>query len=159
MAEVVSNIVEVSVFRFWNDRPEFLLLRRASLEAVYPGIWQIITGSVRENETALQGARREVLEETGVVPVRFWVVPHVSSFYDAAADRVLMVPHFAAQISAETEVVLSREHDRYEWVEFPEALRRVVWPAQKQALEIVHEQILGGERAAGLVEMHFPSDP
>jgi dATP pyrophosphohydrolase len=157
VAEVVSNIVEVTVFRFRNDRPEFLLLRRAPFEALYPGIWQIITGSLRESETALQGAGREVLEEIGVSPIRFWVVPHVSSFYDPDLDRISLIPHFAAQLSPEAEVVLSPEHDLYGWVEFLEARKRVVWPAQRQALEIVYEQILGGERAAGLVEVPFPT--
>jgi 8-oxo-dGTP pyrophosphatase MutT (NUDIX family) len=159
MAEVVSNIVEVSVFRFLSDHPEFLLLRRAPFESLYPGIWQIITGSLRESETALQGAGREVLEEIGVAPIRFWVVPHVSAFYDAGVDRISLIPHFAAQLTPEAEVVLSHEHDLYEWVEFREARKRVVWPAQMQALEIVYEQILGGERAAGLLEVPFPSVP
>lgn len=159
MAEVASNVVEVSVFRFRNDQPEFLLLRRAPFDALYPGIWQIITGSLRERETALRGAGREVLEEIGVAPLRFWVVPHVSSFYDAGRDRISLIPHFAAQLSPEAEVVLSHEHDLYAWVDFPEARKRVVWPAQRQALEIVYREILGGEPAAGLVEVPFPADP
>jgi 8-oxo-dGTP pyrophosphatase MutT (NUDIX family) len=159
MAEIINDIVEACVFRFRNDRPEFLLLRRAPHEPLYPGIWQIITGSLHEGETALEGVRREILEEIALTPVRFWVVPHLSSFYDHRRDRVSVSPLFAAQITPGEEPVLSGEHDRYEWVEFAEARKRVVWPSQKRGLEIVFEQILGGERAAGLLEIPFPTSP
>jgi len=41
---------------------EVLLLERAS----HPGYWQSVTGSQEKNETLIETARREVLEETGL---------------------------------------------------------------------------------------------
>ncbi len=57
MASVVSNMVEVCVFRIRGDRGEVLLLRRAKGEALYPGLWQLVTGGVLEGETSLHAAQ------------------------------------------------------------------------------------------------------
>jgi dATP pyrophosphohydrolase len=158
MSAIVSNIVEVGLFRFHRDRPEYLVLRRALQEVLYPGLWQIVTGSVRENETAVAAAGREIVEEVGVVPLRFWVAPHISSFYDAGQDAIMMLPLFAAQIPPDTDPVLSREHDRYAWLEVEAACRRLVWPGQREALRLIHDCIAGGEVSGRLLETPFPQD-
>src|SRR5512135_1219534 len=156
MASVVSNMVEVCVFRFRGDRGEVLLLRRAKGEALYPGIWQLVTGGVQEGETSLQAARRELREETGLEPVKFWVAPSTSSFYDPLQDAIVVIPLFAAQVGVGAEPVLSGEHDMYEWREFGEAARRLVWPGQREGLAIVHSSIVGGAEAGRLLEVRFP---
>jgi 8-oxo-dGTP pyrophosphatase MutT (NUDIX family) len=153
MADVISDIVEGCVFRLRMDRPEFLLLRRSSHDSLYPGIWQIVTGSLRKGETSLEGMRREINEEIGRTPVRFWIVPHVSSFYDHRRDRISVVPFFAAQLPSDQEPILSDEHDRFEWVDLEEARRRIVWPSQMKGVEITHDFIVGGRSAAGLLEV------
>ncbi len=153
MASVVGSLIEVCVFRFRGSSPEFLLLRRAVDEPVHPGIWQIITGTVHEGETALAAARRELQEETGLTPLHFWVVPHVTSFYDHRSDVVMMIPFFAAQTESALEPTLSGEHDHYTWLPFDEALRLLVWPGQRQGIEVVMQYIAGGEQAAHLMEI------
>jgi 8-oxo-dGTP pyrophosphatase MutT (NUDIX family) len=153
MASVVSSLVEVCVFRFRESMPEFLLLRRAADEPVHPGIWQIITGTAHERETALAAARRELQEETLLTPLHFWVVPHVTSFYDHRRDAVMMIPFFAAQTERAKEPTLSREHDDYTWLPLDQALRRLVWPGQRQGVEVVSQYIAGGEQAARFMEI------
>jgi len=152
-ASIGSSVVEVCVFRFRGSGPEFLLLKRASDEPVHPGIWQIITGTTHEGETALVAARRELEEETGLTPLHFWVVPYVTSFYDHRRDAVIMIPFFAAQCDGAAEPKLSHEHDLHEWLSFEEAERRLVWPGQRLGLEIVKRYIAAGEQAAGLMEV------
>jgi 8-oxo-dGTP pyrophosphatase MutT (NUDIX family) len=152
MATVVSNFVEVCAFRGGSGPPEWLLLHRAKDEPLYPGIWQLITGEVLA-ETSLQGALRELREETGLAPLRFWVVPHVSSFYDSHHDAIVLVPLFAAQVAQDAPVILSREHDRYEWLTFEEAEKRLVWPAQRAGIRAVRELCFGGGEAGGLLEI------
>ena len=95
--EVVSTLVEVHVFREIENELEFLLLKRASNEK-YGNVWQMVTGSI-ENEKAFETALRETKEETGLIPLRFWVVPNVNSFYSNDKNQVIMVPVFAILVA------------------------------------------------------------
>ena len=153
MAEVSSRLVEVCPFRIVRDRGEYLLIRRAADDPLYPGLWQFVTGRIEEGETAHRAALRELKEETGASPVKFWVVPGVSPFYDPREDRVNVVVLFAAQIDGEYPVRLSPEHSLFEWLPFAEAHRRLVWPGQRNCLEIVRDYLIGGERAGTLLEL------
>jgi hypothetical protein len=48
------------------------------------------------------------------------------------------------QASPGAAVKLSKEHDGYEWVCYEEALKRVVWQGQRNALETVRNEIICG---------------
>ena len=147
MPIIASRIVDVCVFRFRNDRPEYLLLKRSYDERIYPDLWQFVSGTIKDGERALDAARREVQEETGLTVRHFWVVPHVNIFYDHEYDSVNLSPFFAAQAEADKEPTLSAEHSRHEWLPFDEALRRLVWPAHRAGLEIVDKYIIRDEEA------------
>lgn len=148
--EVLSHIVEVCIFRLNGDRPEFLLLRRSSAESVYPGLWQFVSGKVKLGEDAVRTARREVEEETGLAGGDLWMVPFVISFFDPATDSVNLNPFFAYNAAGSAEIALSPEHDRYEWLGYDEAVKRLIWPAQRQGLDVVRQSIIGGEAAGPL---------
>ena len=153
MPNVVSGLIEVCVFRFVGDRSEYLLLKRKPEDALYPGIWQIITGTIVEGEKASDAALRELKEETGFTPRNFWVVPHTSAFYDHRADTVHLVPLFAAQVGPVDEVRISDEHERANWFTFAEARKLVVWPGQKEGISVVENYVLGGVEAARLTSI------
>ncbi len=150
MPTVMAGLIEVCVFRFVRDRSEYLLLKRKPEDPLYAGIWQIITGTIAEGEKAIDAALRELNEETGVVPLKFWVVPHTSVFYDHHSDVIHHVPLFAAQVGADQEVKLSEEHERFAWFTFKEARKLVVWPGQKEGMGMIENIILGGEEAGRL---------
>jgi dihydroneopterin triphosphate diphosphatase len=95
--EIISGYVEVHVFRYNNQKIEYLLLRRGD-KVIYPGLWQIVTGKIKEGEKAYETALREVQEETGLVPERLWVAPKVNQFYSAEKDAIYIVPVFAAEL-------------------------------------------------------------
>jgi dATP pyrophosphohydrolase len=153
MAEVTSRIIEVCPFRIRADTGEYLLIRRAPDDPLYPGAWQFVSGRVEEGEKAHEAALRELQEEASAVPVRFWVVPSVNSFYDPHRDLINLVVLFAAQLESRFEVRLSPEHSIFEWLPYTEARRRLVWPGQRNCLDIVHQYILGGEEAGTLLEL------
>ena len=153
MATILSQIVEVCIFRWSAGEPQYLLLQRADDEELYPGIWQIVTGSMKKNESADKAALRELVEETGLHLKRFWTVPIMDSYFDKRNDTIQMVPVFAAEVDAALDVRLSHEHRRFEWLAYDAARDRVVWPGQRQAIEIVHEFIAGGKEAARLLEI------
>ena len=147
MPLIGCRIVEVCVFRFERDRPWYLLLHRSRTEKIYPGLWQFISGSIDLNESALDAAFRELQEETGIKPFAFWVVPFVNSFYDHNYDAVNLSPLFAAQVEAGLDPKLSDEHFEFGWYPYEEALKKLVWPGQKQGLRIVQDYIAKGEEA------------
>ena len=153
MTTVVSRIVEVCVFRFTGNAIEYLLLKRAQEDPLYPGIWQWVTGAILEGEKALDAAFREFREETSMRGERAWIVPHVTSFYDASHDCVHCCPLIAVQVAPGTEPVLSKEHEDYRWASHAEARRWLVWPGQRQGLDMVQQVIAAGEEGAGLLEM------
>ena len=66
--KIIDDIIEAHIFRLVEDRLEFLLLRRAADEEVYPGVWQPVTGRMHEGEKAWEAALREIKEETGLSP-------------------------------------------------------------------------------------------
>ena len=148
MSKIVNKYIEVCVFKFQDDTPSYLMLRRSKDQKVYPDLWQFVSGSVDEHEIAVDAALRELQEEAGFIPKAFWVVPHVNSFYDPQDDCINVNPMFAAQVEAGSQPKLSQEHSDFAWLPFEEALKRLVWPGQRQGLRIVHEFIVRGEEAA-----------
>ncbi len=148
MSGVRSSMIEVCIFRFDGSAPSYLMLRRSESERMYPWLWQYVTGKVEEGETAVEGALRELREETGLAPVHFWSVPFVNALYDLRNDTVEHLPLFCAQVGAGAEPVLSAEHAAAEWLPFREAMARLVWPGQRRGLEIVHEYLVGGQKAS-----------
>ena len=63
--DIISNLIEAHIFREQNGVIEFLLLKRSSGE-YYPNLWQMVSGKIKENETAYQTAKREIKEEIGL---------------------------------------------------------------------------------------------
>lgn len=148
MSSLVQKYIEVCIFQFANDRASYLLLHRSKDDEMYPNLWQFVTGSLHSNETAVNGAIRELREETGLEPHAIWVVPYVNMFYDEQRDAVNLNPLFAVQIKPGTSPVLSHEHQQFEWLTYEDARSRLVWPGQQEGLRIVHEFIVAGKDAA-----------
>jgi dATP pyrophosphohydrolase len=121
---------------------------------MYPGIWQLVTGSMKAGERAVDAAMREFREETGMSAKRFWVVPFVNSFYVPIHDAIHLSPVFAMEVEKEALVALSSEHQDYRWCSFEEAKQKLVWPGHRHAVQLVHEYIVGGQEAAGLLSLH-----
>ena len=142
MARIVCNMIEVFIFSNGKRGPRFLILKRAPGETLYPGLWQFVTGSIRRGERAPDAARRELMEETGLKPERLWIVPHIGSFYDAAADRLNFMAQFAARVPEGSLPRLSSEHCDFGWHGWKKAEGMLVWPGQKEGLRIVRDYIL-----------------
>src|SRR5204862_4262039 len=118
-----------------------------------PGVWQPVTGKLDRGETALRGAKREVREETGLTPRRWWVLERMTVFFDPEADRVRALPLFAAEIGASARVRLSDEHDAHRFATAAAAARRFLWQSQRRALRAVREEVLAGGPGAAALEI------
>ena len=150
---IVNSHVEVYLFRRRNARVEFLLLRRASSRRTLPGVWQPVTGKRRLRERMVAAAVREVFAETGLKPLRWWALETMTIYPDAARDRIVALPLFAAEISPAARVTLSREHDASKWVKAGEAAKRVLWESQRRGFEAVKREVLSEARLADALEL------
>ncbi len=153
MPTLSSTHVEVYVFRRRGRRVEFLLLRRSADRRTLPGVWQPVTGKRLARERMLAAAVRELREETGLTPRRWWALETVTLFPDTERDAIVALPLFAAEVDARVRVRLSREHDRSAWLGIGEAARRVLWQSQRRGLEAVRREVLGSARLASALEV------
>lgn len=142
MPEATVRVVDVYPYRISSGRaPEFLVLRRAP-DIVYAGQWRMVGGKIDPNEPAWQAALRELREETERVPVRFWALPSVNTFYEWTRDTVALVPAFAAELDADP--ALDYEHDAFAWLPAEAAAARLAWPEQRRLLRLAAEMLRDG---------------
>ena len=94
---IISNLIETHIFRESKNEIEFLILKRAE-DQVYPAVWQMVSGKIKENEKAFETSLRELKEETNLTPQKMWIAPKVNSFYSSQADSIYLIPVFAVQV-------------------------------------------------------------
>jgi 8-oxo-dGTP pyrophosphatase MutT (NUDIX family) len=149
MTSIRVALVDLYVLRGTGAALECLALRRAA-GGRCPGSWETVHGHIEEGETPAGPARRELDEETGLVPERLYNLSRVEAFYQHRLDEVALVPVFAAFVASGVAVRTSAEHDRFEWLPPAEARRRFAWPREARALDDVVALLGGGN--AGPVE-------
>jgi dihydroneopterin triphosphate diphosphatase len=149
MTSVRVSLVDLYVLRGAGPSLECLTLRRAA-GGRCPGSWETVHGHIEPGERPAEAAQRELREETGLAPLRLYNLSRVELFYQHRQDEVALVPVFVAFVAPETEVALSGEHDRSEWLSVAEAVRRLAWPRERRALEDAVTLLGGG--SAGPVE-------
>lgn len=102
----------VSVVVVCKDR--VLALRRSKFKDFAPGQWEVVSGRVFEGETLLDAAQRELLEETGCLDS---VDPFpINAYLALRGGETMLVVLFRVRVSSETQIELSQEHDRYQWL-------------------------------------------
>ncbi|MEJ6006870.1 dihydroneopterin triphosphate diphosphatase [Paucibacter sp. AS339] len=131
---------------------QVLMLERAD----QPGFWQSVTGSKDvEGEDLRETARREVLEETGIVAqegcLRDWGLANRYEIYPVWRHRYAPgVTHntehvFGLQVPAGSAVRLApREHLQYRWLPWREAADLCFSPSNAEAVLHLPTQLMGG---------------
>jgi 8-oxo-dGTP pyrophosphatase MutT (NUDIX family) len=141
--------VDTYALRGAGEQLEVLVLRR-SPDGHRAGSWETVHGTIELGETPVQASLRELREETGFAPLRFYNVSRTEAFYQHASDEVALIPVFAAFVTAGAAPRLSPEHDRAEWLAPADAARRFAWPRERRALDDILSILGGGD--AGLLE-------
>lgn len=117
----------------------FLLLERRTPA----GFWQSVTGSLRENESPLEAARREVIEETGLSATnledhhqqnRFPILPAWRARYAPEVSENL--EHvFSFCVPRDCQIVMNpEEHTACEWLNCDAAIERVASYTNRDAI-------------------------
>lgn len=136
--KIISNMIEAHIFRKKKKGIELLLLKRGEKE-IYGGLWQMVTGKIRKGEKAYKAALREIREETGIIPKRFWVVPNVNSFYSHEKNYISLLPVFAAEVENNSKIIISKEHCDYSWFTPAKSKKLFAWPGQRRSVDIITE--------------------
>ena len=150
--KIISNLIEAHLFKETANGLEFLLLKRNNNQ-IYAGIWQMVSGKIKDGEKATETVLREIQEETQLKPLKLWVIPRINSFYSDSDDSICLVPVFAALVSQNSNVVISDEHSEHKWVNALEAKKMLAWDGQRKAVDLIEEYFLNEMSFLNFVEV------
>ncbi|MBX3042593.1 MAG: NUDIX domain-containing protein [Candidatus Kapabacteria bacterium] len=147
MIKFVSETVQVHVASYFEEiqATKYLVLKRSQNVKVYPGIWQVITGTIEGDETALSTALRETMEEIGCKPIRMWTIPYITRFFNPKNDTIQASPVFGMIIDSRQQIKLSDEHEKYEWLHLDMAIEKLLLPSHRDATNIFNEFIINAK--------------
>jgi 8-oxo-dGTP pyrophosphatase MutT (NUDIX family) len=114
---------------------EFLLLD-------YGKYWDYAKGHVEAGEDDLTAARRELREEAGIGEVELAEGFRHEIVYFFKSRRGLIrktVVFFLGRAAPDAAVVVSHEHEGYEWLAYDAALERVTYASAKEVLRAARE--------------------
>jgi 8-oxo-dGTP diphosphatase len=119
-----AKIVAKAVIQDADKR--VLLLRRSKTDPLHPGQWDFPGGGVDIGEDVFHGVMREIHEEAGLTVEHTDLVliyGGTERYETASVTRLL----FFATVQ-QTDILLSSEHDHYEWVSPAEVLEKFPHP-------------------------------
>jgi dATP pyrophosphohydrolase len=136
--------VSAHLLRLDVDAARVLLLRRSSGDFL-AGEWCQVSGRIEAGETAWQAALREIREETGLVPERFYSAGVCEQFYEPTRNHISLLPVFVGFVSAHAVVTLNAEHSEARWMTFAEAEAAVTFGGQRSVLAHVRREFVDRE--------------
>ena len=140
MSRICTSFIEVVIYNKSEDEIKYLVLKRSEKVKLYPHIWQVVTGTIEENEKAFETAIRELKEETGITPERFFAIPHTNTFYTPTKDEINLVPIFLAE-TRDFSVKITEEHSDFKWLEKEEAEELIHFYSQKEMIKFADKFI------------------
>ncbi len=155
MPEVVSDIVDVYVFRRLNARVQFLLLQRRA-DVALGQTWQSFHTRIERNESTLVAARRAVVELSGLHVSAVFSADYVNQFYDDVRDLLVLAPVIAVNVSPQAPVRLGPELRDCAWLDRDEATARLPFTGQRWAVRHIDEIMSIGDRETELYRLRMP---
>ena len=138
MTRAPFNVLVYPCRSLTEDQFEYALFKRADA-----GFWQGVAGGGEDNETPLEAARREMVEETGLMPTGSFLrldtvgpVP-ATEFKDSHlwGEDVYIIPQYCFGVLVDDgEFILSHEHTAYQWLRYEAAYRLLKYDSDRTAL-------------------------
>ena len=127
-------------------------LRVAILRRADTVVWQFVAGGGEDDETPLQAARREIMEELGVVGAPVYPLDTRCSipancFRDCAlwGERCLVIPEYAFAVRVRMDAIrLSHEHSALQWETAEDAAAQLRYDSNRTALYELKERLARG---------------
>ena len=105
--------------------------------------WQFIAGGGEDDETPLEAAKREALEEGGVQSDK-WVELKSLSYIPAVVisekhrqhwnKDTYVIPEYTFGVACQKDIQLSPEHTECVWLTYDEAIKKLKWDSNRTAL-------------------------
>ena|SRR5688572_29557138 len=141
----MSNFVQrVAMKAVLINRGRVLLLREAATygDGTQRGRWHMPGGRIEPGEHWQEALKREVLEETGIQDFKVLHPVFVGEWFPTIKGTPThIVAMFHMCESKSDKVVLSTEHDKYEWVDYKNWKEFDVMDPEDKVLEIVFEML------------------
>lgn len=125
-------------YRIINGQLQYCVFHRADFDQ-----WQFIAGGGENNETPLDAAKREALEEGGVQSDK-WVELESLSYLPVIiisekhrqywSKDTYVIPEYTFGFECNEEIKLSYEHTECVWVTYDEAAKKLKWDSNRTAL-------------------------
>ncbi|MCH5198313.1 MAG: NUDIX pyrophosphatase [Oscillospiraceae bacterium] len=121
-----------------NPELQYCVLHRADLDQ-----WQFASGGGEDDETPIEAAFREILEETAIKTeniITLKSTAHVPANVIAEHHRKMwskdtyVIPEYSFAFECLTDIIISDEHAEFEWLGYEAALARLTWDSNKTAL-------------------------
>lgn len=133
------RVIDCHIAIYNNNDWKFLLLKRSD-DKIYPGIWQGVTGKIKDEEPPYKTALRELKEETGLDADKMWTADKINIFYDAKKNIMNLIPVFGVVVHSK-EIILSEEHSEYKWCSIDETVKLLTWEQQKKGVKIFYDML------------------
>lgn len=145
-------MVAVYPIRRVGDNWEHLIIKRATVSYN----WQCVTGKVENNEEPLDGAHRELFEETGyktskMTPYYYtddFLVDnektgkHDAKFLQEVVNNIEIFVYIAIITDPKDPILDPREHTDWKWCSFETAFLMVDWAVEKKGHRIIRDFIM-----------------
>lgn len=130
-----------------NSIIEYLILKRNDVS-----LWQFVSGGGENNETPIEAAKRELIEETGITAVNLIPLKTNNSipirFFKEHRNKknLYVIPEFCFAIKLDTnKVIISHEHSEYQFSSYSEAYKILKYDSNKTALWELRERIINDD--------------
>ncbi len=142
MSELTNVLLVNRAIISKNNR--ILVLRRSVNDSHNAGLWEFPGGKVDPGEELVNGLKREVLEETGLIIVPNMSIAHVESEIVRVGKYAgrLYVQLFYSAVTHAGQLKISGEHSAAWWDESNRVADRDLTPESRRALESFHNEKL-----------------
>lgn len=140
--------VLVIPYKVTNGVPEYCIFKRSD-----NNYWQFIAGGGENQETSMDGAKREAFEEAGLKKTLFYY-QLTSMFYVPAnciAEKhrkfwsldTFVLPEYCFAVNVDNKPIkLSSEHTEYHWGAYEKVKDMLYWETNKIALFELNNRII-----------------
>lgn len=143
MIEYTCNTIQAHIARKISEKDfEFLILKRSNYSNIYPGIWQVITGTIKTDEKPIDCAIREMYEETSLKPLKIWKIPYVAIFYNHFDNKIHTSPVFGFLVNQDDQVKISEEHSEFKWLNINDIRKLLQLPSHIEGTNIFYDYVL-----------------